>query len=135
MKAFKNFFLGVFVAAIAGLAGLALAATTYPGFLAVVGAQVDLSTDAPVIAQTGQTISAQLGGANAGQWVATGATTGAGTLTFPSAAPNGRYCDFTNRHTAADVITQTDATDGKTVVTIAGTIVSGDKISYSCWAF
>jgi uncharacterized protein YjcR len=101
----------------------------------MIGAMVDVSTGAPAIAQTGQTISAQKGGANVGQWIATGATTGAGTLTFPDAVPTGRFCTFSNETTPADVITQTNATDGKTVVTIAGTIVSGNQIAYQCDAF
>jgi hypothetical protein len=132
MNIFRGFVIGllVAVAGVAGAAGLAL----YPGFFSIPGQMIDLSTDSPVVAQTGQTISAQVGGANAGRWTATGATTGAGTVTFPTAAPNGRECDFNDLTTVADRITQTTATDGKTVVTIAGTIVSGDVINYQCMA-
>lgn len=99
------------------------------------GTLVDGSASAPTIAQTGQTISAQLGSTNAGTWVATGATTGAGTLTFAVAAPNGRACNFKDLTTPADALNQTSATDGKTVVTVAGTIVSADKFAYVCFAY
>lgn len=134
MKSFRDFVLGLLVA-VAGAAGLALAAST-GGFQTLVGAQVDGSgpSGAPVVVQSGQTISAQAGGSNAGRWTATGTTTAAGTLTFPDAAPGGRECDFNDLTTNADKVTQTTATDGKTVVTIAGTIVSGDVISYTCMA-
>jgi len=140
MKSLSKFVLGAFTALVLGVAGLGLAAS-YNGFNpstgleGVKGTLTDNSLDIPVIAQTGQTISAQKGSANAGQWVATGATTGAGTLTFVNAAPNGRVCLFSDETTNADKITQTTATDGKTVVTIAGTIVSGDQINYQCFGF
>lgn len=117
------------------LAAVVAAANLYPGFFALIGAEVDVSTDAPVIAQAGQTISAQKGGANSGQWVATGTTTGAGTLTFADAAPNARACQFVNETLASRTLSQTNATDGKTVVTVAGTITSGDQFSYNCMAF
>lgn len=143
MKHFSKFVLGAFVALVLGVAGLGLAASGsgYNGFNPATGLDgikgtiVDNSTDIPVIAQTGQTISAQVGAANAGKWVATGATTGAGTLTFANAAPNGRTCHFRDRTTPADTLTQSTATDGKTVVTVAGTIVSGDTLDYICVAF
>ena len=140
MKNLSKLVLSVILGAMLGSAGLVLAAA-YNGFNPTTGLDgvrgtfVDNSTDVPVIAQTGQTISAQKGGANAGQWVATGATTGAGTLTFAKAAPNGRACIFSDMTTNADKITQTTATDGTTVVTVAGTIVSGDQINYHCIAF
>lgn len=135
MKNLKSFLLGAAVVCFAGFAGLSIAANLFPGVQSVLGVLVDVSTDTPVIAQSGQTISGQAGGANTGVWVATGATTGAGTLTFTDAAPNGRVCDFNDETTVADKVTQTTATNGKTVVTIAGTIVSGDQISYSCMAY
>lgn len=139
MQNFKHFILGV-VFALATAAGLAGAAV-YNGFNpatgldGVRGVLVDNSADVPVIAQTGQTISGQLGAANSGQWVATGATTGAGTLTFLDAAPNGRTCIFMDATTPADKLTQSTATNGKTVVTVAGTIVSGDTLLYHCFAY
>lgn len=126
---------GVLFAGLA-LTGLAVAASTaFPGFQAVIGALVDLSTDQPTIAMTGQTISAQLGGSNWGSFVATGATTGASTLTFANAAPNGRACGIKDLTTPADSVNQTNATDGKTVVTFSGTVVSGDKFTYVCHAY
>jgi hypothetical protein len=132
MKTFRGFVIGLLIA-VAGVAG----AASIGGFLTIVGAQVDasgLNGGTPVVVQAGQTISAQAGGANAGRWTATGTTTAAGTLTFTDAAPNGRECDFNDLTTVADRVTQTAATDGKTVVTIAGTIVSGDVINYQCMA-
>lgn len=134
MKSFREFVLGLFIA-VAGLAGLAYAAgVNYPGFLSIAGVQVDLSTDTPVLAITGGS-TGQLGGGNTGLYVNT-ATTAAGTLTFPAAAPNGRVCDFNDEtNVATAIVRQTSATDGKTVVTVAGTVTAGDKISWSCMAF
>lgn len=133
-----NFYrkLGWSIAALA-LAGLAIAAapSVYTGFSTLRGAEVDISTDSPTIAMTGQTISAQKGGANTGSFVATGATTGASTLTFTDAMPSGRLCGMKDVTTTADTLAQTAATDGKTVVTFSGTIVSGDKIFYECHGF
>lgn len=140
MKKFTQFLVGAFAAALVCSAGVALAAA-YNGFNPSTGLEglkgtlVDNSLDVPLIAQSGQTISAQKGSANTGQWLATGATTGAGTLTFVNAAPTGRECIFRDMSTPADLVTQTTATDGKTVVTIAGTIVSTDVIQYHCIAF
>lgn len=143
MKNFSKILLGAFLATVLGFAvlGLAASGSGYNGFNPLTGLEgvrgtlIDNALDIPTIAQTGQTISAQKGSANAGQWTATGATTGAGTLTFVNAATNGRACLFSDLTTNADKITQTTATDGKTVVTIAGTIVSGDVINYQCFAY
>lgn len=140
MKSLVKVLTGAFLAVIVGFTGLSIAATYYgwnpaTGLETSHGTQVDGSLDVPVIAQTGQTISGQKGGANAGEWIATGATTGAGTLTFLNAAPNGRYCTFTDKTTNADTLAQTTATTGVTVVTVAGTIVSGDHIAYQCEAY
>ncbi len=131
----KKYLVG-FLAGLVGVAGLAGAASV-SGIQSIIGSQVDVSTGAPVVAQTGETISAQVGGGNFGKWTATGTTTGAGTLTFPDAVVNGRVCVFRNisHPGATNAIDQTAATDGKTVVTIAGTIVSGDVIGYNCGAF
>lgn len=122
-------------------ASLAFAAVTYFGFdpstglEATHGVLTDGSTTVLTIAQTGQTITAQKGGNNTGFWTATGATTGAGTLTFAVKAPTGRFCQFKDVTTPADSLVQTGATDGTTIVTVAGTIVSGDVIGYQCGAF
>lgn len=133
-------------AVLAGLtiaAGFAFAAATYNfgynsapggGTETFHGAFVDGSAATyalPTIVQAGQTISAQVGGQNAGAWVATGTTTAAGTLTFPVAVPTNRTCVFTDITTLADTVKQTTAVS-TTVVTIAGTIVSGDTITYLC---
>lgn len=125
-----------------GLASLAVAlaasAAVYVGFnpatnqIGLAGAQIDTSP-ALTIAMTGQTISAQVGGENAGSFVATGATTGASTFTFPNAAPNGWYCAVSDLTTTADKVVQ--ATFTTTTATFTGTVVSGDKFVYECTGF
>lgn len=136
----RKYLKGLFLGVVATM-GIAAMATTYyygwnPSTLLETshGTLVDGSGGAPVIAQSGQTISAQAGGAQDGTWVATGATTGAGTLTFPVAVPTGRYCIFQDITTVADHLVQTTATNGVTVVTVAGTIASGDQTIYHCGA-
>lgn len=133
MKTFRGFVFGL-VAALAGAAGLALAAgVNFPGFQAITGTMVDVSTDSPTIAITGGQ-SAVAGGSNTGVYVNT-ATTAAGTLTFVGAAPGGRVCDFNDETTVTNKVTQGAATDGKTVVTVVGTVGAADKISWSCVAY
>lgn len=132
MKSFKSFVLGLAVA-VAACAGLAVAAVSYPGYFTVLGVQVDLSTDAPVLAITGGS-TAQVGGGNTGVYVNT-ATTAAGTMTFADATPNGRVCDFNDETTPADKVTQGSATSGATVVTIVGTVSAADKIGWSCMGY
>lgn len=129
MKSFRSFALGLFVA-VAGVAGLAYGAAQFVGFFALPGQMVDAGTNPPVLAITGGS-SAQSGGGNTGVYVNT-ATTGAGTLTFAEAMPGGRVCDFNDETTVADKVTQGVATDGKTVVTVVGTVAAGDKIGWSC---
>jgi len=145
MKFFKSL-----KARIAGLAlalafgGLVLAApaawVAYVGFnpstneTGVPGSFVDLSSAvAPVVAMTGQTITAQKGGGNAGSFVATGTTTGASTYTFPVAAPTGRICLFHDLTTPADSVVE--SATSTYVVTATGTIVSGDTIQFICWEY
>lgn len=123
--------LGLFVCGVA-------TAATYVGFnptsgqVGLAGALVDLSAS-PTITMTGQTISAQKGGQNAGTFTATGATTGASTFTFPVAAPNGWVCQVADLTTTADKVVQ--ATSTTTTATFTGTVVSGDKFVYLCQAF
>lgn len=125
-----------------GVAAASLAVTYYYGWNPSTGLEtthgVEVDGSAGVstvtIVQAGQTISGQVGGANAGSWVATGATTAAGTLTFSVAVPTQRVCSFVDNTTRADLVGQTTAVS-KTVVTISGTIVSGDQISYQCEAY
>ena len=131
---FAALFLGL---AVAGLAGAAY--VTYFGFDpstgldGTLGQRVDLSSNAPVIVLSGQTISAQKGGANDGVFVATGTTTGAFVFTFPQAVPNGFICTVLDLTTTTDFVREASYTT-KTV-TFAGTIVSGDLLGYRCGAF
>lgn len=127
----KKYVVG-FLAGLVLVAGLAGAASI-SGVQALVGALVDVSSGTPVLAITGGT-SAQKGGSNAGQYLNT-ATTAAGTLTFPDAVNGGRVCDFNDETTPADKVTQGNATDGKTVVTVVGTVSAGDLISYQCTGY
>lgn len=125
----KKYLVGVF-AALAACAGLAFGAAQFGGFFAVPGVMVDAGTNPPVLAITGGA-TAQIGGGNAGLYTNT-ATTAAGTLTFPDAMPQARICDFNDETTVTNKVTQGVATDGKTVVTVVGTVGAGDRISWSC---
>lgn len=121
--------------------GITVGLNLFPGFWSVPGTAVDVSTDAPVITASGQTISAQLGGANAGWFVATGTTTGAFTFTWPLASSGVHHlCNVKDLTTTADSVTLATITVGTAnttadTTTFTGTIVSGDKLVYSCSAF
>jgi len=141
MKIFKSFRARVAALSV-GLAVTALvAAAAFPGFEAIKGTMVDVSTDAPVITATGQTISGQLGGANSGWFVATGTTTGAFTFTWPLASSGVHHrCGIRDITTTADSVVLATITVGAQNVTadtttFTGTIVSGDKLVYDCTAF
>jgi hypothetical protein len=142
MKNLSRYLTGLVAGLVLAAALPALAAATYyygwnpsTNLETLHGVDVDGSAGLnPVVVQSGQTISGQVGNANVGAWVATGTTTAAGTLTFPTAVPTMRICSFVDETTPADKVTQTTAVS-TTVVTIAGTIVSGDTISYTCEAF
>lgn len=127
-----------FVLAALFCVGASAAYVSYVGFNPTLnqegmpGANIDLSP-APVIAMTGQTISAQVGGQNAGSFVATGATTGASTITFPQPAAHGWACTVQDLTTTGDFVRQSATTT--TVATFVGTIVSADKFQYSCTGY
>jgi hypothetical protein len=132
-----------FGAALAALfvTGAALAAVYIPyigfnpltGINGLPGQFVDLSLNKPVITAAGQTISAQVGGAVAGAFVATGTTTGAFTFTYPQPVLTGFACSLVDITTTADSSKEVAYTT--TTVTFAGTIVSGDLLVYECVAF
>lgn len=135
MKFSRKIVLGLAALAIAGVA----LAQAYYGYNPVTnltyfqGPHGEPASTAPVVTATSQTISAQNGTANVGQFVATGATTGAFTFTFASAAPNGWFCIAFDNTTSTDFVKWASATPTTAVFT--GTIVSGDKISYVCEAY
>jgi hypothetical protein len=98
------------------------------------GVQIDGGTVLPVITGACGTRSAQLGGADTGQFTAGAVTTCTTTLTFLGAAPNGYFCFFQDLTTPADTIRQASYTT-TSCTSQAATIVSGDVVMYSAVGF
>jgi hypothetical protein len=112
--------------------GITTGQSLFPGFWSLIGASVDVSTDAPVATGSGDTFASYVGGANTGTFIVTG-TAGAITLTFPDAMPNGRVCVLKDITTPADSPAQSAFTTTTAVFT--GTVVTGDKLAYDCRGF
>lgn len=80
---------------------------------------------------TGCTNSGTLGGGIAGSYVSGTTGTCTVTITLPTGPPNGYSCYAHDDTTAADY-TQSAIVTATTTLTITGTTVSGDKISFAC---
>lgn len=131
MKMFASF---IAAAMLTLCAAAPASATTYYGFNPNTGLETlhgSLVSGGTAVAVTGTcgTLGTVTAGATAGKVVAGAVTTCTLVLTFPSAAPNGWVCVFTNLTTKADVVRQASSTT-TSCTSAAETIVSGDTIAF-----
>lgn len=141
MKSFSKVILGAFLAAVVGLAGVALATNTgsstnaffgynpSTGLFGVPGGQIALGASPTSGASTScGTLGAITGGTTAGTVATAAVTTCTLQLVFPSPAPNGWLCDITDlTHPAQETQAATTTTS---CTTSAMTITAGDVLMF-----